>query len=191
MPSKLGSTTIFILLMVILFGAINTLSTLACILRLIISKSALCHGRHSQEEILSSLYSGQLFVNQNIPVYLVYSFALLLFAVFKRVKKDQYLKREKEAEQQGKVLQYPKMKVCFGGILDLTASILNAISLNYVSGSLYQMLRAGTIAATFFFSICYLKKTIKKYQILGIILTLIGSVIVGISNLIYKTSSPQ
>ena len=82
------------------------------------------------------------------------------------------------------------MKVCFGGILDLTASILNAISLNYVSGSLYQMLRAGTIAATFFFSICYLKKTIKKYQILGIILTLIGSVIVGISNLIYKTSSP-
>ena len=38
------------------------------------------------------------------------------------------------------------MRICIGGLVDLIGAILNSIALNYVAGSVYQMMRGGTIA---------------------------------------------
>jgi drug/metabolite transporter (DMT)-like permease len=83
------------------------------------------------------------------------------------------------------------MKICFGGFIDLIAAILNSIALNYVAGSVYQMMRGGTIAATFFFSIVSLKMKAQKHQYIGSGLAIIGLMIVGISNFIYKSSKEE
>ena len=81
------------------------------------------------------------------------------------------------------------MRICFGGFIDLIAAILNSIALNYVAGSVYQMMRGGTIAATFFFSILSLKMKAQRHQLAGCALAILGLLIVGISNFLYKSST--
>jgi drug/metabolite transporter (DMT)-like permease len=50
-------------------------------------------------------------------------------------------------------------------------------------------MRGGTIVTTFIFSIVFLKKKVKKYQIAGSAFALIGVFIVGLSNMIFSDSS--
>jgi len=83
------------------------------------------------------------------------------------------------------------MRICIGGLIDLIAAILNSIALNYVTGSVYQMMRGGTIAATFFFSVYSLKLSAKKHQFIGSGLAILGLLIVGVSNYLYKTSEEE
>jgi len=83
------------------------------------------------------------------------------------------------------------MRICIGGLIDLIAAILNSIALNYVTGSVYQMMRGGTIAATFFFSVVSLKMKAKKHQYVGSGLAIFGLLVIGISNYIYKSSNEE
>lgn len=69
---------------------------------------------------------------------------------------------------------------------DLITSTMQLVALNFISGSVYQILRGGTIVSTFIFSIAFLKIKIKKCQILGAGLSLIGIIVVGISNVLFK-----
>ncbi len=63
------------------------------------------------------------------------------------------------------------------------------MALNFISGSVYQMMRGGTIVTTFMFSIIFLKIKVMKNQIFGAGLALIGVMIVGVSNMIFKDNS--
>lgn len=63
--------------------------------------------------------------------------------------------------------------------------MLHYLALNWIPGSVYLMMRGGTIATTFFFSFIFLKKKIKKHQVFGSMLALAGIIVVGISNLMY------
>jgi drug/metabolite transporter (DMT)-like permease len=63
------------------------------------------------------------------------------------------------------------------------------VALNFISGSVYQMMRGGTIVTTFMFSIIFLKIKVMKNQIFGAGLALIGVMIVGVSNMIFKDNS--
>ena len=83
------------------------------------------------------------------------------------------------------------MRICVGGFIGLIAAILNSIALNYVAGSVYQMMRGGTIAATFFFSVVALRMKAKNHQFAGSALAIIGLLIVGISNFFYKSLSEE
>lgn len=69
--------------------------------------------------------------------------------------------------------------------MDLVSSTLQSIALNFVAGSVYQMMRGGTIVTTFFFSVILLKMKALRRQWVGSILTVIGILIIGISNYIY------
>ena len=69
--------------------------------------------------------------------------------------------------------------------MDLVSSTLQSIALNFVAGSVYQMMRGGTIVTTFFFSVILLKMKALRRQWVGSILTVIGILIIGISNYVY------
>lgn len=66
---------------------------------------------------------------------------------------------------------------------------LQLISLNFVASSVYQLMRGGSIATTFFFSIIFLKIKAKKYQIVGSILAFLGILVVGLSAVLFSNSA--
>jgi drug/metabolite transporter (DMT)-like permease len=72
---------------------------------------------------------------------------------------------------------------------DLVTSTLQYVALNFVAGSVYQMMRGGAIVTTFIFSIIFLKMKAQRNQIAGSILALIGVFIVGTSSLIFSSGS--
>jgi drug/metabolite transporter (DMT)-like permease len=78
-----------------------------------------------------------------------------------------------------------KLHLLIPTAFDLISSTLQYTSLNFVSASIYQMMRGGTIVTTFLFSIFFLKLKIKKYQVVGALLALSGCIIVGANNIIY------
>jgi drug/metabolite transporter (DMT)-like permease len=74
-------------------------------------------------------------------------------------------------------------------ISDLITSTLQYVALNFVAGSVYQMLRGGSIVTTFIFSMIFLKMKAKKNQVAGSVFALIGVLIVGASSLAFADSS--
>lgn len=62
-------------------------------------------------------------------------------------------------------------------------------AMNFIAGSVYQMLKGGGIITTAIFSYMLFKKRIKRNHISGCTLALIGITIVGASNLIFSSSS--
>lgn len=74
---------------------------------------------------------------------------------------------------------------------DLISSTLQYTSLNFVSASIYQMMRGGTVLMTFIFSLLFLKLKIKNFQLYGCGLVLIGVIVVGINNIIFTKKDAQ
>lgn len=71
----------------------------------------------------------------------------------------------------------------------MIASIANSIALNFVAGSVYQMMRGGNIVTCFFFTVVFLKVAATKHQIFGSVFTVVGIMVVGASNIIFSDSS--
>lgn len=82
-----------------------------------------------------------------------------------------------------------KFLLAIPALCDFITSTLQYIALNFIPGSVYQMMRGGTIVTTFIFSIVFLKSKVQKHQILGSALALIGVLIVGTSNMVFSDSS--
>jgi len=82
----------------------------------------------------------------------------------------------------------PTYYLCFPAFFDFISSTLQYAALNFISPSIYQMLRGGTIISTFCLSVILLKFKIKKFQLLGTSLALIGILIVGGGNIIFSDS---
>jgi len=97
--------------------------------------------------------------------------------------------RRMEATSKGKLIEFNKLILAIPAISDLITSTLQYVALNFVTGSVYQMMRGGTIVSTFLFSIVFLKMKAQKNQIAGSALALIGVFIVGASSLIFTKSS--
>lgn len=81
-----------------------------------------------------------------------------------------------------------KFLLAIPAFCDFITSTLQYISLNFIPGSVYQMMRGGTIVTTFLLSIVFLKTKVKKCQIAGSVLALVGVTIVGASNMIFSSS---
>lgn len=70
--------------------------------------------------------------------------------------------------------------------IDCLCTTLNLVALNFVPASVYQMLRGGTIATTFLFSVTLLKAKIERKKLVGSIMGIIGIMIVGSSNFLSR-----
>lgn len=82
-----------------------------------------------------------------------------------------------------------KLWLAIPALCDFITSTLQYIALNFIPGSVYQMMRGGTIITTFLFSIFFLKTKVQKNQIAGSALAFIGVLIVGTSNMVFSSGS--
>jgi drug/metabolite transporter (DMT)-like permease len=73
--------------------------------------------------------------------------------------------------------------------LDFITATLHYVALNFISGSVYQMMRGGSIVTTLIFSIIFLKAKVTKNQLAGSALVLVGVFVVGVSNMVFKEKS--
>jgi len=112
---------------------------------------------------------------------------LLMFFVQTRYNQeaiDSYTRRKEEAEEKGLVPKYSKFKVAVPAMCDFFSSTLQFAGLILISSSIYQMLKGGTIILTAIFSVLFLKRKLKSYHYIGIILTVMGVTVVGLSSFI-------
>ena len=73
-------------------------------------------------------------------------------------------------------------------LLDEASVVGFYIALNFIDGSVYQMLRGGIIIFTYFFSYKFLKARPTKVKMFGCAVALSGLIIVGVVNFIYSTN---
>jgi drug/metabolite transporter (DMT)-like permease len=86
-------------------------------------------------------------------------------------------------------MEFSKFRLAVSALCDMFASTMQCIALNFISGSAYQMMRGGTIATTFLFTIVYLKHKSQRNQLVGSGLAVVGVLIVGAANLIFSATS--
>jgi drug/metabolite transporter (DMT)-like permease len=115
--------------------------------------------------------------------------ALPLYFLLRKRDPESFKRREDEAKAAGKITEFNKLRISVSALCDVFASTMQCIALNFISGSAYQMMRGGTIATTFLFTVIYLKQKALKNQILGSGLAVIGVLIVGAANLIFSATS--
>lgn len=82
-----------------------------------------------------------------------------------------------------------KLLLAVPAICDAISSTLHYIALNFISGSVYLMLRGGTIVTTLLFSIIFLKFKVRQHHLLGSGLALLGVLVVGFSNIFFSHGS--
>ena len=115
--------------------------------------------------------------------------AFVIYIFMKRRDPETFNVRMLDAKSQGKEVNYNKFLLAIPAMSDLITSTLQYVALNFVAGSVYQMMRGGAIVTTFIFSIVFLKMKAQRNQVAGSILALIGVFIVGASSLIFSSSS--
>ena len=94
-----------------------------------------------------------------------------------------------EAKSKGLEVEFNKFWLAIPAISDFITSTLQYVALNFISGSVYQMMRGGSIVTTLIFSVIFLKSKVMKNQLAGAGLVLIGVMVVGLSNMIFKDQS--
>ena len=94
-----------------------------------------------------------------------------------------------EAKSKGLQIQFNKLWLAIPALSDFITSTLQYVALNFISGSVYQMMRGGSIVTTLLFSIIFLKVKVMKSQISRAGLALFGVMVVGLSNMVFKDDS--
>jgi drug/metabolite transporter (DMT)-like permease len=79
-----------------------------------------------------------------------------------------------------------KFLLAIPAITDFAMTILNYVALNFLCGSVYQMLKGSSVASTLFFSIFLLKIKVEKHQVIGSVLSLLGIGVVGVSHYFFS-----
>lgn len=91
-----------------------------------------------------------------------------------------------EAKSKGKEVKFNKFLIAIPAAGDVLNSTLSYIALNFITGSIWQMFRGGSIVATFALSICFLKMKVRANHIIGSGLALVGIIVVGASGLLFS-----
>ena len=73
-------------------------------------------------------------------------------------------------------------------VCDFCATSLQFFGLLFVSPSVYQMLRGGTVVLTCLLSVWLLKKEVYRHHYFGIIFVIAGITTVGMSAVLYASS---
>jgi drug/metabolite transporter (DMT)-like permease len=75
-----------------------------------------------------------------------------------------------------------KLYLAIPAFFDLITSCFQVISIQFISASLYIMLRGGSVISVYLISVFYLKSSVKKYQTFGVMFVILGIIIVGIND---------
>lgn len=97
---------------------------------------------------------------QSLALFFGEIFVLIVFWGSKKYFADEYRVREQVALYEGKRLDMNVFLYAIPAFIDCLCTTLNLMALNFVPASVYQMLRGGTIATTFLFSVTLLKARI-------------------------------
>lgn len=108
--------------------------------------------------------------------------ALFVFLIMRKRDPESFKLRMLNAKSAGQLTEMNKLLLAIPALCDLVTSTLQYVALNFISGSVYQMMRGGTIATTFMFSVFFLKAKVLRHQLIGSLLALVGVVIVGMAN---------
>ena len=119
-------------------------------------------------------------------MFLGESIALIVYFAVKYNDPEGHRQRQEQAVREGKELQFNKLKIAIPALCDCVASSLQLFALNFTAGSIYQMMRGGTIVTTFIFSIILLKLKPKRYQIVGSFLAFLGIGVVGVTAMVFS-----
>lgn len=98
---------------------------------------------------------------------------------------SKFKKRQERAKSEGKIIEFSKFVIMIPAFADLITSTLHYTALNFIPGSVYQMMRGSTVITTMIFSILFLDKKFKRHQVVGCVIVLIGVLIVAFSNLFF------
>ena len=84
-----------------------------------------------------------------------------------------------------------RLLLAIPALSDLITSTLQYVALNFISGSVYNMMKGGTVVTTFLMSTIFLKSKVVRNQVVGSLMALIGVFLVGLSNMIFSDSSSE
>ena len=77
------------------------------------------------------------------------------------------------------------------GLTDFLASTMQLLSLNFISASAYQMFRGGAIVTTYLFSVLFFNQMVKRKELIGTSIVLVGILIVGVTNVVYSPATEE
>lgn len=107
--------------------------------------------------------------------------ALFVFFSMKKTDEIGFDARFREAVDKGKQLEFSSFIFAVPALVDLISSNLRYAGLNFVSASIAQMVRGGTIITTLLFSILLLRRKPIKQQKVGCLFAVVGLLLLGIS----------
>ena len=132
-----------------------------------------------------TVYNGRKFyhpVFQTVVMFIAEFACLITFYISLRTNKEFKANNDKEEAEAIKNGIRTKNIWWIPGIpafLDMTATILQMVSVSFIDQSIYMMLRGGVPIVTAGLSIIFLKKVLSKAQYLGLSLAVLGITIVG------------
>lgn len=115
--------------------------------------------------------------------------AIFIYIILKKRNPERYKMKMLEAQSEGKKTKINKFLLAIPAFCDFITSTLHYIALNFVTGSVYQMIRGGTIVTTLLFSITFLKIKVQRKMIIGSALAIVGVFVVGLSNTLFSGGS--
>ena len=121
-------------------------------------------------------------------MFLGEALVLLIFFITKLSDKEGVNMRMLEAKSKGKIVDFSIFLYAIPAISDLITATLHYVALNFIAGSVYQMMRGGTTVTIFLFSWNFLQMKAKKNQIIGSALAFLGVLIVGTTSLVFTSS---
>ena len=115
--------------------------------------------------------------------------AIFVYLFMKKRDPEGFKMRMLEAKSKGLQIEFNRWWLAIPALSDFITSTLQYVALNFISGSVYQMMRGGSIVTTFIFSIIFLKIKVMKNQVFGAALALFGVMVLGFSNMVFTDSS--
>lgn len=118
------------------------------------------------------------------------AFSIIVFFVYRNVSKEDYAKKKAEDLAKGqKDIWYKYVFLAIPATFDFTATTISYIALNWLSPSIYQMLRGALVIITATLSKFFLKRILYKHNYIGISSVFVGVVLVGVSGFVIADNS--
>ncbi|XP_071484700.1 solute carrier family 35 member F6-like [Diadema antillarum] len=136
---------------------------------------------------------------QTIIMFTGESLCLIGLLIVRRQEREAFRKQLRESSVQGETSTVDNLKqprifqliIILPTICDLLGTTLAGIGLLYVSASVWQMLRGSIIIFTGILSKIFLKRQLKWYHWSGMVVTVFGLVLVGMSTIFAEENSAQ
>ncbi|EAR92191.2 nucleotide-sugar transporter (macronuclear) [Tetrahymena thermophila SB210] len=107
----------------------------------------------------------------------------LYYILYKKLKKQNIMQIDDNKKNMTSIKDY--LWILLPSLCDLTGATLQYFALLFLDSSIYQMMRSGSIIFTALFSKLIFRKIFLKYRYLGLLCTIIGLILVGLSPFLF------